>query len=401
MLIIEDDRQFASILLDMVRVNGFKGIVGLNGTDGIRLVEQFVPHAISLDVNLPDMDGWMVLDHLKMEPRTRHLPIAIISGDDVRLIGRRKGAYAFLRKPVSKTALEQLLEKMLNFVKRDDRSLLIVEDNPHTTESLKAVFEGQSLSLACEATAEEALNTLHKRAFDCMLLDLKLPGMSGLNLLESIQTDPILREMPVIVYTGKDLSKKEEAQLQNYAQGIIIKGVSSPEHLLNETTLFLHTAFDHLPEAQQKMLEQFYQTDNVLRGRKVLLVDDDVRNLFALTTVLERYDINVVTAENGKDALKTLESGENIEAVLMDIMMPEMDGYETMRRIRVQSRFAELPIIALTAKAMKGDREKCIEAGASDYIRKPVNTVQLTSTLRALFYRKSLGRQANDIEYDA
>ncbi len=277
---------------------------------------------------------------------------------------------------------------MNDLSRRKERSILIVEDNPIASENIVKMIESPDLSISIATSAEEAQTELTKRQFDCMVLDLKLPGMSGLNLLENIQASPVLKEIPVVICTGKDLTKEEEAKLKKYAQGVIIKGVSTPERILDDTSLFLHRAIDDMPESQRIMLEKFYTSDSILRDRKILLVDDDVRNLFALTTVLERYGLNVTTAENGKDALDILDDGSDIDVVLMDIMMPEMDGYETMRRIRAQSKFKSLPIIALTAKAMKGDREKCIDAGASDYITKPVNTMQLATLLRVLFHRK-------------
>ncbi|RJR55302.1 MAG: response regulator, partial [Desulfobacteraceae bacterium] len=390
-LIIEDDRNFAEVLLEMVRLKEHKGLVALNGTSGLRLAHDFKPSAITLDVTLPDMDGWMVLERLKADPNTRHIPVSVISGDDVRVTSRKKGAFAFMKKPLTKSALDQLIDRMAGFVGRKERSILIVEDNRVTSDAAARLLEGPHQTLMTVSSAEEAFNMLQKQVFDCIILDLKLPGMSGLNFLESIQTHPVLREIPVIVYTGKDLTREEESAVQNHAQGVIIKGVSSPNRLLQETVLFLHRAIEDVPEPQRSTLEQMSLSDGVLRGRKILLVDDDVRNLFALTSVLERHDLKVITAENGRDALDILQREHDVEAVLMDIMMPEMDGYETIRKIRVQPQFKALPIIALTAKAMKGDREKCIEAGASDYIPKPVDTLQLTSLLRVLFHRNPMG----------
>jgi len=297
------------------------------------------------------------------------------------------GAVAYLKKPAEKEALSQALEKMAEFVDRAVKNLLVVEDDDGQRKGIIELIGNGDVKITAVGTAEEALKALEADHFDCLVLDLKLPDMSGFDLIEKIKTDLGLHDLPIIIYTGKELTKKEETRLRKAADTIIVKGVKSPERLLDETALFLHRVETKLPENKRKMLQQVRQSDAVLGDRKVLIVDDDVRNIFAVTSILERSKMNVVYAETGREGIELLDKTPDIDIVLMDIMMPEMDGYETMRRIRKMKRFKTLPMIALTAKAMKGDREKCIEAGASDYIMKPVDTEQLLSLLRVWLYR--------------
>ncbi|MEH2054087.1 response regulator [Nostoc sp.] len=387
LLIIEDDDKFARILLDMARQQGFKTIVALHSKQGLALAEQFKPNAIMLDIHMPEMDGWTVLDRLKHKPDTRHIPVHILSVDERQQRGLNLGAITYLQKPVSPEALTQVLTEIKGFIERQVKNLLIVEDDPVQAQSIIELIGNGDVQSTAVGTGAEALSILRSHHFDCMVLDLGLPDMSGFALIEQIKLEPRLLKLPIIVYTGKELSRQEETQLRGLAETIIIKNVRSPERLLDETALFLHRVQANLPPPKRQILEQLHQNDPVLANRKILIVDDDLRNIFALTSFLESYQMQVLFAENGRDGIEKLQTNSDINIVLMDIMMPEMDGYETTRAIRQQPQFRSLPIIALTAKAMPGDKEKCIEAGASDYITKPVDTEQLLSLLRVWLYR--------------
>ncbi|MDE3091167.1 MAG: response regulator, partial [Chloroflexota bacterium] len=387
LLIVEDDINFAGILLETAHAKGFKCVVATRGDAAFKLVREFKPHAITLDLLLPDVDGWTLLDRFKKDPETRHIPVHIISVESARELGLKRGAFAFLEKPVSKAMLDESFARLLSFVEAKQRDLLIVEDDDTERQRIVELIGNGDVRVTAVGAADEALTALKRQHFDCMVLDLRLPGKSGLELLEEMQKEGSLRDLPVIVYTGKDLTKKEETQLEKWTKRTVMKDVRSPERLLDETALFLHRVTANLPESKQQMIQRLYQADTALTGKKILIVDDDIRNIFALTTVLERHNIEIFSAENGKMAIDLLQKTSGIDAALMDIMMPEMDGYETMRAIRKLGKFKNLPIIALTAKAMKGDREKCIEAGASDYIAKPVDTEQLLSLLRVWLYR--------------
>jgi CheY-like chemotaxis protein len=299
----------------------------------------------------------------------------------------QQGALGFLLKPADKEDVAKVFDTLRDFVDRQVKRLLVVEDDEIQGKSIKELVGNHDVETTIVATGEAALEALQREHFDCMVLDLLLPDVPGLEILNRIKKQPTLRSLPIIVYTGKDLSKKEETQLKKLAQTIILKDVRSPERLLDETALFLHRNATSLPDEKRQILEKLHHSDALLAGKHVLLVDDDVRNIFAMTSVLERHKMEVMPAENGREALEALDRASRVDIVLMDIMLPEMDGYETMRHIRQDERFKDLPIIALTAKAMKGDREKCLEAGASDYIAKPVDTEQLLSLLRVWLYR--------------
>ena len=340
-----------------------------------------------MDIRLPDLDGWTVLNRLKLDPNTRHIPVYVISVEmDIRQ-SLERGAIACVTKPVTKETLDGVFERILSFLEQRVRHLLVVEDNAVDQESILKLIGNGDVIIPAVATGAEALKALAGEHFDCMVLDLILPDISGFQVLEEMRKQPALCQVPVVVYTAKELSRKEETQLRQMAETIIIKGVHSQERLLDETALFLHRVTAHLPEAKRQILNRLHTGDTLLEGKTVLIVDDDVRNLFALTTLLEAHRMKLATAENGQDALKLLEQMPSCNVVLMDIMMPEMDGYETMRAIRKQAKFKSLPILALTAKAMKGDREKCLAAGANDYIAKPVEPEQLLSLLRLWLHR--------------
>jgi HAMP domain-containing protein/signal transduction histidine kinase/DNA-binding response OmpR family regulator len=386
-LVIEDDLSFVRILMDMAREKGFKCLAATRGDVGLAMARRYQPDAITLDINLPVLDGWSVLDRLKHDPVTRHIPVHIISLVEEAHRGMRLGAMAHIAKPVDRETLEHAFTSLTGFIDRKERTLLVVEDNAVERQSIVELIGNGDVKTTAVASGEQALQALAAQTFDCLVLDLGLEDMSGFDLLEKMKEHPELSHIPVIVYTGKELSKKQETELRRLAETIIIKDVKSPDRLLDETALFLHRIESNLPADKRKMLEQLHQHDPSLVGRKALIVDDDIRNIFALTSVLEQHDMEVHYAENGKDGIRLLDEIAGIDVVLMDVMMPEMDGYEAMRRVRAQTKFKTLPIIALTAKAMKGDREKCIEAGASDYITKPVDTEQLVSLLRVWLSR--------------
>ena len=387
-LIVENDESFAKVLLGMARDKGFKGIVELDGDAGLKTAREVRPDAITLDVDMPGLNGLEVLDRLKRDPGTRHIPVHIISGVESKREGLKAGAMAYLVKPVTSEILDAAFSRISSFIDTTPKSLLVVEDNEAQRQSIVELIAHDDVEITAVGSAEEALAQLNLKHFDCMVLDLGLRGeMSGFDLLEKVKSDEVKRDLPIIIYTGRELSSQDETRIKKYAETIIVKDVKSPERLLDETALFLHRIEAKLPEQKRKMLEHLHDADSVVAGKRVLVVDDDVRNIFSLTSMLEDHGMVVRFAENGKQAIDQLKKDPNVDAVLMDVMMPEMDGYETTRAIRGMNEFKTLPIIALTAKAMKGDREKCIAAGASDYITKPVDTEQLLSLLRVWLYR--------------
>jgi CheY-like chemotaxis protein/HAMP domain-containing protein/signal transduction histidine kinase len=388
LLVIEDDAAFGDILVELASEWGFTGVLATTGQRGLELAREIRPEAITLDLRLPDMDGWVVLDRLKRDPETRHIPVHIISADEDEHRGLEGGAIAFLRKPASRDHLGAALSEIRTFLDRRVKRLLVVEDDDRQRDSILELIGEDDIEVVAVGSGEEALDRLENDTFDCMVLDLKLPGISGFELMRSIkERSNGLRRLPIIVYTGKELSKPEETELRGLADTIIVKDVRSPERLLDETALFLHRVQQKLPEPKREVLRKLAKSDPALEGRHVLVVDDDIRNIFAVTALLEQYGMDVAYAETGQDAIDRLLAGPSIDLVLMDIMMPEMDGYEATRRIRGNSQISDVPIIALTAKAMKGDREKCIQAGASDYITKPIDADQLVSLLRVWLYK--------------
>ncbi|HUP64744.1 MAG TPA: HAMP domain-containing protein [Thermoanaerobaculia bacterium] len=384
-LIVEDDPAFAAILLEMAREKGFKGIAVHRGEAALAMAKRFRPDAITLDLGLPDTEGWTVLDRLKHDQDVRHIPVHIISAQDQTARGLKLGAYAQLQKPVTREALAGALEKMKDFVESPTRRLLVIEDDEIQRKSIVELVGDEDVVISSVASGEEALAAMRDTSFDCIVLDLGLPDMTGVELIQRMKTE-LNQQPPVIVYTGRDLTRREESELQQLAEAIIIKDVRSPDRLLDETALFLHRVETQLPEEKRQILEQLHQSDPILAGRKALIVDDDVRNIYALTSLLERHKMEVIYAESGQEGIEALKANPDVDVVLMDIMMPEMDGYDAMQAIRAEDRWQDLPIIALTAKAMKGDREKCIQAGASDYIMKPIDDRQLVSLLRVWLY---------------
>jgi len=387
LLIVEDDPHYARIMVELARDKGFKVLVAMRGTDALDLAKQYQPTAVSLDVFLPDMLGWTVLSQLKQNPLTRHIPVQIITLDEDRQHGLARGAFSFVTKPTSTEGVQAALARIKEYAKPRRKRLLVVEDDKAEQMSIAELLDSSDIEIVTTGTGAEALSLLRQDPCDCVVLDLRLPDMSGFEVLEELRADARLSDVPVVVFTGRELSAEEDATLHTMARSIVVKGVESPERLLDETALFLHRVITDLPPEKQRMLERLNSSDEDLVGRTVLLVDDDARNIFALSSVLERRAMRVLTATTGSEAIELVESTPDLAIVLMDIMMPEMDGYQTMQVIREKPRFRRLPIIALTAKAMKGDREKCLEAGASDYLAKPVNTEQLLSALRMWLHR--------------
>ena len=387
LLVVEDDVTFALTLLEMGRAAGFKGVVATSGAQALELARSIKPDAVTLDLRLPDIDGWVLLDRLKHDPSTRHIPVHVISGLDEERRSLQSGALGFLQKPVTAESLQEGLAGIKLFVEKRVKSLLLVEDDPVQSQAIAELISEGDVRTTSVSSGEGALASLTDSSFDCVVMDLRLPGMSGFELIERIKADPRHRRLPVIVYTGRELTEEDQDRLRGLAQTVIIKDVTTMERLLDETALFLHRIEANLPERKQRVLRRLAKSDPQLSGRHVLVVDDDLRNIFALTSLLEGHKMHVQYAENGRRALAKLEEHPDIDVVLMDIMMPEMDGYEALRKIRERAEWRDLPVIALTAKAMKGDREKCLEAGASDYITKPVDADQLLSLLRVWLYQ--------------
>jgi len=387
LLIVEDDPHYCRILVDLARDKGFKVLVANSGAQALELAKQYQPSAVSLDVFLPDMLGWSVLSQLKQNPLTRHIPVQIITLDEDRQHGLARGAFSFVTKPATTEGVEAALGRIKEYATRRRKRLLVVEDNPAERLSIAELLGHDDIEIASAESGRGALDALRRESFDCVVLDLRLPDMSGFEVLEQLRAESAMSEVPVIVFTGRELSPEEDARLHTMARSIVVKGVESPERLLDETALFLHRIVTELPPEKQRMLERLISSDDDLIGQTVLLVDDDARNIFALSSVLERHGMRVLTAITGREAIELIDSTPDIAIVLMDIMMPEMDGYETIEQIRGKNQSQRLPIIALTAKAMKGDREKCLDAGASDYLAKPVNTEQLLSVLRMWLHR--------------
>jgi CheY-like chemotaxis protein/signal transduction histidine kinase len=387
LLIVEDDPHYARILIDLAREKGFKVLVATRGADALELAKQYQPSAVSLDVFLPDMLGWSVLSQLKQNPLTRHIPVQIITLDEDKHHGLARGAFSFVTKPTTTEGVEAALRRIKEYSTPRRKRLLVVEDNLAEQMSIAELLGHDDVEIETASTGRDALDSLRRRSADCVVLDLRLPDMTGFDVLEELRADQALSEVPVVVFTGRELSAEEDARLHTMARSIVVKGVESPERLLDETALFLHRVVTELPPEKQRMLERLTTSDEDLVGRTVLLVDDDARNIFALSSILERRGMRILAATTGNEAIQLIEANDDIAIVLMDIMMPEMDGYQTMEQIRKNADFRRLPIIALTAKAMKGDREKCLDAGASDYLAKPVNTEQLLSALRGWLHR--------------
>jgi CheY-like chemotaxis protein len=384
-LIVEDDLSFAKLLRDLAHQLEFQCLIAAGADEALALVEQHSPSAVLLDVKLPDHSGLFVLERLKRNARTRHIPVHVVSGADHTETALAMGASSYMLKPVEREKLVEALQRIETQLTRKVRRVLVVEDDPVQRESVRRLLASREVETVGVGTASECLAQLKDATFDCMVLDLTLPDESGFLLLEKLSDEDVYSFPPVVIYTGRELTADEEQRLSHYTKSIIIKGAMSPERLLDEVTLFLHQVVSELPSEQQKLLEKARSRDAVLEGRSILLVDDDVRTVFALSSVFEPRGVRVQIARNGREALTALEQGQAGQApdlVLMDIMMPEMDGLTAMREIRKRPQWKKLPIIALTAKALRQDQERCLEAGANDYLAKPLDVEKLLSLAR-------------------
>ncbi|HTF19918.1 MAG TPA: response regulator, partial [Chryseolinea sp.] len=383
-LIVEDDLRFGKILIEKAHDRNMKAVVATNYLEVFDFINRFTPIAITLDVKLPDTSGWKVIDLLRNDLNYRHIPIHVISGEENRTLALKRGARSFWFKPLDNDLLESLFDDILAYHQRTIKHVLIVEDNEIDSSQIAKMLHDDQVEITIVGTGKKALERVQAQPFDCIILDYTLPDVPGSELLRDMhKTKHDLT--PVIVYSGKDFNKNELAQINLHASSHIVKGVNSIEYLLEETISHVHINHKSLAPEKRRIIENIRNKEDILTGKNILIVDDDVRNLFALTTVFERFNINAITAESGKEAIKILTENPKVEMVLMDIMMPEMDGYETTQKIRREHKNNTLPIIAVTAKAMKGDRQKCIEAGASDYITKPVKIDQLLSLMRLWF----------------
>ncbi|QJY32321.1 response regulator [Diaphorobacter sp. JS3050] len=386
-LVIEDDPRFARILCDLAHEMGFQCVIASTGSDGLAAALEYGPSAVVLDMNLPDFSGLGVLDQLKRNPATRHIPVHVVSVADYMQEAMERGAIGYALKPVKREELEQALRHMQAKFTQSMRRVLVVEDDARQRESVRHLLATDGVEIVGAATARQALDLLKGSTFDCMVMDLHLPDLNGYELLQQMAEQEEVSFPPVIVYTGRNLSRDEEQQLRRFSKSIIIKDARSPERLLDEVTLFLHQVESTLPDDRRRMLQLARDRESTFEGRTILVVEDDVRNVFALSSVLEPTGARVEIARNGREALEALErsnaAGESaVDLVLMDIMMPEMDGFAAMAEIRRRPEWRRLPIIALTAKAMKDDQEKCLAAGANDYIAKPLDVEKLLSLMR-------------------
>lgn len=387
LLIIEGDRSCGQLILDQVHQIGYKGIITSRGQNIGGFLKGFRPDAIAIDVNLPDIDGWKVVERLKSDVATRHIPVVLIAEPDEAVTGMRRGALKIIAKPVTESSLVETFELVKRFNEKKVRNLLVVEDDAQDQQQIADLIGNGDVAITAVPSAEAALEELKTSDYDCIVVDLLLPGISGFDLIDRLQEDDELKWKPVVVYTAKDLTKDEEKRLNRVAQSVILKDVRSPERLVDAVSLFLHRPSESLREDVRKMVERATEADSILGGKTIMICDDDVRNIYALTSILERYNTNIIPAENGMEAIEIVSARSDIDLVLMDIMMPGKDGLETMREIREMPRYKSLPIIAVTAKAMRGDRELCVEAGASDYVSKPIDTDQLLATMCEWLYR--------------
>lgn len=386
-LIIEDDANFASVLYNLAIEKGFKCILANEGESGLHYADFYKPNAIILDIGLPGIDGYEVLRRIKENPETRHIPVHFMSAREESNDALKMGAIGFLSKPVSLEKLSTAFKRIEDFISKEVRRLLIVEDDANMRKSIQELIEDKDVSTVAVDDGDKAYELLLQEQFDCIILDLGLKGSSGYDVLEKIRKNETISRIPIVIYTGKDLSQEEETLLKKYADSIIIKGAKSPERLLAETSIFLHRVEASLPKDKQKSLEMLQDKEDIFKNKKILVVDDDMRNVFALSSVLEEKGISIVVGRNGRDGIEKLEKNPDTNLIIMDIMMPEMDGYEAISQIRKLPKLQKIPIIALTAKAMKDDREKCIAAGANDYLTKPVDTLRLLSLLRVWLYK--------------
>jgi HAMP domain-containing protein/signal transduction histidine kinase/DNA-binding response OmpR family regulator len=388
-LVVEDDLRFAKIMVEKAHEADLKAVVATSFGDVFDLTNKYSPIAVTLDVKLPDASGWRILDLFKNDINFRHIPVHLISGEENRLLAMQRGARSFNLKPLKSEALSVLFDDIVRYQQDRPKQVLIVEDNDLDSSQIAKILDAGKdiMQLDFVATGQEGLAKLQEKAYDCIIVDYMLPDIGGMEFVTRINEVKKNKMLPVLVYSAKDFSPKEKTQLKQYANRILLKDVASVDLLLEEVVMLLHINHKELAPAKQMIIENLRSREDVLTNKTILIVDDDVRNLFALTTAFERYQINCITAESGQEAINILTENKSVDMVLMDIMMPEMDGYETTQKIRREHKNSSLPIIAVTAKAMKGDREKCIEAGASDYITKPVKIDQLLSLMRVWLYK--------------
>jgi CheY-like chemotaxis protein len=386
-LIIEDDVNFAKILIKLGHEKGFKCLESASGFGGLDLAERYKPWAIILDIRLPDLDGWQILENLKKNPALRHIPVHMMSGEEKTLEAIKKGAIGFLTKPISEEEMKGAFSDIEDAISHRMKNLLVVEDDALMRQEIIDLIGADDIDISTASSGDEAIKILQERKIDCMILDIGLPDMTGFAVLERLEELTDFTIPPVIVYTGRELTRQESAALQKYTDTVIIKGVKSEERLLDETSLFLHRVMSKMPAEKRKMIASLYDQDDMFKDKKIMIVDDDMRNAFALSRILEDRGMVITIATDGQQALDQLAVDAGIDLILMDIMMPVMDGYETIGRIRAQENFWNLPIIALTAKAMAEDKKKCMTAGASDYLAKPVDESRLLSLLRVWLYR--------------
>jgi CheY-like chemotaxis protein len=388
-LIVEDDVNFAKALLDYTRTRGYKGVVAVRGDEGLSLAKELLPVGILLDIQLPIKSGWEVMSELKEDTRTRHIPVHIMSSHEVKRESLMKGAVDFIDKPVAFEKMEEVFEKIEYVLTHHPKKVLIVEENPKHAKALAYFLETFDLNLEIKNDVHDAVQSLRGQGVDCVILDMGIPDQNAYETLEEVKKTPGLENLPIIIFTGKSLSQPEQLRIKQYADSIVVKTANSYKRILDEVSLFLHLMEKEDKEkAAPSKYHKLGALDEVLRNKTVLIADDDMRNIFSLTKALERYEMNVITAVDGKDALRQLQAHPDTDIVLMDMMMPEMDGYESISAIRKDPVLKDIPVLAVTAKAMTGDRIKCINAGASDYISKPVDIDQLLSLLRVWLYEK-------------
>jgi CheY-like chemotaxis protein len=388
LLIVENDTGFAQLLMEMAHESGFKALISPRGADALTIARERKIEAITLDINLHDLDGWRIMARLKDDIATRHIPIYIITTEDAQARGLRSGALGVLNKPLkSREELKEVFARFDHVAKEHTKHLLIANKDESQRHHLMNVLQEPDLQISEVNSAAETLTKIRNNPFGAVVIGPELADMSGLDLIEEIKKDLHLSDTPIIAYVPGNISKRDESHLKRLGHAMNLKEVHSEERLLDECALFLHQNVGKIKETKREIIQRLYQAETVLKGKNILIVDDDIRNIFAMTSLLERYEMSISSAETGKIALEQLQSKPDIDAVLMDIMMPDMDGYDTMRAIRKFPQFRTLPMIAVTAKAMKGDRDKCIEAGASDYIAKPVDSAELLSMLRLWLHR--------------
>jgi CheY-like chemotaxis protein len=385
-LIVEDDTNFAKSLLDFTRKRGYKGVVSVRGDEAFNMALMYRPIGVLLDIQLPVKSGWEVMEDLKNNWQTKHIPVHMMSSHRMKQESLLKGAVNFLDKPVAYEQMPEIFKRIEHIVNKESQKVLILEDNPKHAKALAYFLETYNINSEIKSDVTDGVDALQKNAVDCVILDMGIPDQHAYEILDGVKKNPGLENLPVIVFTGKSLSMKEELKIKKYADSIVVKTAHSYQRMLDEVSLFLHLVEENKGAEKKDTYKKLSLLNNVLSDKTVLVVDDDVRNIYSLTKALEVLKMNVITAIDGKEALKALEEHPEIDVVLLDMMMPNMDGYETATRIRQYDKYKTLPVIAVTAKAMTGDREKCINAGASDYITKPVDVDQLLSLLRVWMY---------------